>query len=69
MFTKRNKLEDKKIDIGNLIATFDYEVKYLEEYISFTNELMSKKKNKTQDNMYSDTLLDPMNESLIQQIF
>lgn len=44
MFTKRNKLEDKKIDIGNLIATFNYEIKYLEEYISFTNELMSKKK-------------------------
>ena len=69
MFTKRNKLEDKKIDIGNLIATFNYEIKYLEEYISFTNELMSKKKNKIQDNMYSDTLLDPMNDSLIQQIF
>lgn len=69
MFTKRENLEDKKLDLEHLSKKFQYEIKYLSQYLSFTQELADRKGEELMDEMYSDTESNPENESIIQQIF
>jgi len=69
MFTKRNDLIEKKIDLTNLRTKFDYEIKYLREYLTFTSDLTEKKSEQLADVLYEFTESDPDNEAIIQSLF
>ncbi|MEH0835404.1 hypothetical protein [Pectobacterium cacticida] len=69
MYTKHENFEDKKLNIEHLSKKFQYEIKYLEEYISFTEDLANIKNTQLIEKMYTDTELAPENESIIQHIF
>lgn len=69
MFTKRKDLVEKKIDLANLRTKFDYEIKYLHEYLTFTSDLTEKKSEQLADALYKFTESDPDNENMIQSLF
>lgn len=69
MYTKHENFEDKKLNTEHLSKKFLYEIKYLEEYLTFTQELTDKKNTQLSEKMYKDTELDPENENIIQEIF
>ncbi|QDX97022.1 hypothetical protein EGD00_07865 [Pectobacterium carotovorum subsp. carotovorum] len=69
MFIKRKNLEDKKLNLDNLSKKFHHEIKYLSQYLSFTQQLSEQKNRELEEKMYLDTESHPENESIIQQLF
>ncbi|MEI7222998.1 hypothetical protein [Pectobacterium carotovorum] len=69
MYTKHENFQDKKLNTEHLSKKFLYEIKYLEEYLTFTQELADEKNTQLADKMYKDTELAPENENIIQEIF
>lgn len=69
MFTKRENLEDKILDLSNLSDKLHFELKYIREYVIFTQDALIEKNKILEAKMYSDTTSEPDNESIIQQFY
>lgn len=68
MFTKKN-FKEQRIELGRLRTKFQYETKYLVEYLSFTSDLTEKKNQQLSDQIFSDSESDPEAEAILQQLF
>ncbi|MFD2168385.1 hypothetical protein ACFSJY_19180 [Thalassotalea euphylliae] len=69
MYTKKANYEEKQLELNDLRTKFDYELKYLTEYLSFTNDLEHKKNEQLTQLMSEDAAENEDAEAILQSIF
>jgi len=69
VFTKKENTTEISIELSLLKERFDYEIKYLKEYLSFSKESVDERTQKLADRIYEDTLVNPDLESMLQEMY
>jgi len=69
VFTKKENVTEVLIDLNLLKERFEYEIKYLREYLAFSSESVTERAEKLTDRIYQDTIDNPDLESMLQDIY
>lgn len=69
MFTKKENVKEVSIQLSLLKERFDYEIKYLRDYLNFSIESVDERAKKLADRVYEDTLENPDLESMLQEMY
>ncbi|WP_165742081.1 hypothetical protein [Pseudoalteromonas sp. Z1A6] len=69
VFTKKENVKEVLIELNMLKERFDYEVKYLKDYLNFSIESVEERTNRLADRIYEDTLENPDLEGMLQDMY
>lgn len=69
MFTKKENTKEISIELSLLKERFEYEIKYLREYLRFSVDSVDERTKKLADKIYEDTLKNPELEGMLQEMY
>ncbi len=69
VFTKKENTKEISIELTLLKERFDFEMKYLKDYLTFSIESVDERTQKLADKIYEDTLANPDLEGMLQEMY
>ncbi|MCC4784491.1 hypothetical protein OW495_03125 [Vibrio sp. 14N.309.X.WAT.E.F5] len=69
MYTKKESTQEVSISLDNLHERFNFEIKYLKEYLNFSKESVEERSAKLADRIYADSLENPDLETMLQEMY